>query len=186
MRNVVIVCLIFFCLFANAKSKNMTKAANIENDRDNLKNNKVYSITTVEYNCNKRGEKLKCVNPKKISTEFYDTFGRKTLVVFYDSIGNKHGRTKYYYPNNTETSYCKIEKYNENDSLYFILVSDTVKGEVIYWRETCGEMCFGYYKLYYNHANLITHAVWYSPKKGMWANDNMKAVYVVELEYSYH
>lgn len=58
-------------------------------------------------------------------------------------------------------------------------------GQRILLRVNSGSWCFGNYKFKYNRSGLIEEAIWYGPKEGTWADDNMVPYYVTKLVYSY-
>ena len=156
----------------------------IGNSNARLKRNKVFSIDQFEYPISHRKTKSSDKIGKKIMTEYYDNFGRNTQVIYYsDNSRLIEKKVKYFYADTIGYLKYRIEEYDNKDSLISVRMNINSKGDTMFFLPNKNITCFGHYKFIYNSKELIEKAIWYAPKKGIWANENMVAYKTIQLVY---
>lgn len=187
MKRILIIYIVFAFTVLNMSAQERGKSEiKISNTNDDLTRNNVASITITQYKYKVRKKKLQYELGNKIETQLFDSLGRNTEVVYFnDSTGDIKARYKYYYADLIGRLINKIEHYNENDSLITVKNVEEENGQVIYMVKDEGVKCFGNYKFNYNKNGLIDHAIWYGPKNGIWASENMKPYYIYKLSYTF-
>jgi len=155
---IIIICAIYIAQsFAQTKPN---KSSFIKNATLDLKKNEVASITEVFYKLNSENKK-KNNDGIKTSTTFYDTLGRETESMYFDSLGLITQKTKQYYANNEETSIYRTEIYNSKGELENVSVADTLEnGTLNYILHLYNNSnTKAYYELYYNNKGLIIKGI---------------------------
>ena len=61
----------------------------------------------------------------------------------------------------------------------------TTSGDTVFFLPNKSIACFGHFKFVYNSKGLIDKAIWYEPKKGIWANEKMIAYKTIQLVYAF-
>jgi hypothetical protein len=147
-----------------------------------LKSKKVKSISYFYSN------KKRNISNKMTGIEYYDSFGRITTEIYFDSSNVRASSYRYYYVDTTSELMYRIERLDKNDSIYSISESQIEDGKIIYVGRLNEEYnrCFGYFKYKFGQNGLIEEYIWYGPKRGIYANNNMKAYYTLKLEYTFY
>lgn len=180
----IILCLLSY--FVSFGQDRPIVGIDIKNSNEDLKQNKVYSITQTTYNYSNWKKKLVCNVGRKEVTELYDSLGRNFEKIYFRDSAQFFARVKYFYADTTGKRIYRIESYNNKDSLVTINIAEERNGQMIYYMpDRGGVWCFGNYKFIYNEKGLIEEAIWYGPKKGIWANDKMRPYHTTKLTYSF-
>lgn len=187
MINRLILLLIFFLPSIICVAQNRLETGTvIKNTNADLKRNSVSSITHTKYFYKDTKKRLTEVSGRKVVTEIFDSIGRNIEVIYYnDSSGHISSRAKYYYADTIGKSIYRMEYYNNKDSLQTVNVAKEKNGQMVYLVLGEGVSCFGNYKFVYNDKGLIDEAIWYEPKRGIWANEHMIAYFTTKLNYTF-
>ena len=162
----------------------ISKVIEIENANSDLISNKVSSVTFIKFTYKDKKRKILAKPGKKITTQFFDSLGRNIKEIHYNENNEEVSFwSKYYYADSIGRAMYRWETYNGKDSLIHLAVAKEEKGEMVYIIKDKGVSCFGNYNLFYSSNGLIQQAIWYGPKKGLWANEDMIPYYTVKLDY---
>jgi len=188
MNRLFILLFIYLSSTINLNAQEMPETCiEIKNSIKALKQNKVSSITHTKYYYKDNKKELTYETGNKILTELFDSLGRKVEVIYYiDSTAEISNTIKYQYADTIGIAIYMIETYDSGDSLVNVKEAKEENGEMIYFRIGSGVSCFGNYKFIYNNKGLIEEAIWYGPKKGIWANKHMIANYTTRLSYTFN
>jgi hypothetical protein len=185
MRQILILTFLIVCSWTFGQNRQETGVV-IKNRIEDLKANKVTSIEQNVFSFADRKQRKLNTQSQSKTVEHYNQYGQLSEeIIFEVDTKTVKTRTKYYYIDTLSRCLLKYEMYDNKDSIIYKSEARLEDGKPICMLINDGVACFGNYKFTYDDRGLIAEAIWYGPKKGIWADKKMIQYNLTKLTYSF-